>query len=273
MPNSTMGARMAKRFTDNEKWKKRLFKGLSTVDKLFFLYILDECDHAGIWHIEVDIAEIRIGEEIDIENFKKQMGKHLIEFDNGEKWFIPTFVEFQYGELNPSVNAHKSVINKLTKQKLLKLLKNSSGGVKDKDKDKDKDMDKDKALFDEARKLYPGIKKGCETEFNNFKLKHKGHKAILPLLESTIKKQIEWRANSSGFIPEWKNFQTWINQRCWEDETPATKTDDIYTDFDTIQFCKKHDIEVSYKGDRLTGLTAAFSSIFERIEDNKWRKK
>ena len=38
---------MAKRFTDNEKWKNQFFKGLSTVNKLFFLYILDDCDHAG----------------------------------------------------------------------------------------------------------------------------------------------------------------------------------------------------------------------------------
>ncbi len=151
---------MAKRFTDNEKWKKQFFKGLSTVNKLFFLYILDDCDHAGLWHVEPEIAEIRIGEKIDIDLAKKELGKHIVEVDNGEKWFIPSFVEFQYGNLNPSVNAHKSVINQLGKRGLMDFyeqFKNSSATVNEqlnncsrtvlykyKDQDKDKDKDKDK---------------------------------------------------------------------------------------------------------------------------------
>ena len=150
---------MAKRFTDNEKWKKRFFKGLSTVNKLFFLYILDECDHAGIWHVEQDVAEMRIGEKLNFDNLKKELGKHLIEFDNGEKWFIPTFIDFQYGVLNPSVNVHKSVIDKLNRYNLLKKyqqLINSSLGVmdKDKDKNKDKDLDKRKEGFIKELQLY-----------------------------------------------------------------------------------------------------------------------
>jgi len=135
---------MAKRFTDNEKWKKQFFKSLSTVNKLFFLYILDECDHAGIWHVEPDIVELRIGAKIDVNGAKKELGRHIHEFDDGEKWFIPSFIEFQYGNLNPSVNAHKSVIGILTKRKLLKVYEqfiNCSLRVMDMDKDMDKDKD------------------------------------------------------------------------------------------------------------------------------------
>jgi len=149
---------MAKRFTDNEKWKKPFFKKLSTINKLFFLYIIDECDHAGIWNVEEDIAQIRIGEEVNIRSAQKEFGKHVHVFDNGEKWFIPTFLEFQYGTLNPNVNAHKSVIDKLAKKKLTKIYEqfiNCSLGVKAKDTDMDKDIIT-KEQFDKLWIAYPG---------------------------------------------------------------------------------------------------------------------
>lgn len=143
---------MAKRFTDNEKWKKQFFKGLSTVNKLFFIYILDECDNAGIWHVEPEIAEIRIGEKINLQLAKKQLGKHIIEIDDGEKWFIPSFIQFQYGQLNPNVKAHKSVLDKLQQKNLIQTyeqLINCSQEVKDKDMDKVKDKDKVKSIAEE----------------------------------------------------------------------------------------------------------------------------
>ena len=146
---------MAKRFTDNEKWKKTFFKSLSTVNKLFFLYILDDCDHAGIWHVEPEIASLRIGEKIDIQLAKEELGKHIYEFDNGEKWFIPFFIEFQYGSLNPSVNAHKSVIDRLKKRNLSEIYQqfiNCSSRVMDKDMDKDKDKDKVKDKEEDKEK-------------------------------------------------------------------------------------------------------------------------
>ncbi len=74
--------------------------------------------------------------------------------------------------------------------------------------------------FDGARRLYPGTKRGCATEFLNFKKKHKDWLAALPLLGPAIEKLIEWRAKYNGFIPDWKHFRTWINNRCWEDELP-----------------------------------------------------
>lgn len=131
---------MAKRFTDTEKWKKPFVKSLQTVHKLLWMYILDECDHAGIWHVEIDVAGIRIGEEINIDDAIKDFGDHIVPIDNGQKWFIPDFIRFQYGELNPSVKAHNSVISILKKYDLLKTFKgfvNSLETVMDKDKDKD----------------------------------------------------------------------------------------------------------------------------------------
>jgi hypothetical protein len=78
-------------------------------------------------------------------------------------------------------------------------------------------------VFNEFRKKYPGSKRGNETEYENFCKKHRDHDSILPLLSIALDNQSTWRLEISGagmFVPEWKNLQTWINQRCWEMEKP-----------------------------------------------------
>jgi len=50
---------MAKRFTDTDKWKKTFIRTMKAPYKLLWLYILDECDHAGIWQVDFDVDEIK----------------------------------------------------------------------------------------------------------------------------------------------------------------------------------------------------------------------
>lgn len=92
-------------------------------------------------------------------------------------------------------------------------------------KEEEKD-EKNLVVFEEFRKLYGGQKNGCETEFKNFKKRHKDWKEILPQLPEIIKRQIEQRrrkALKKEFVPEWKHLATWINKRCWEEETPLVE--------------------------------------------------
>ena len=70
------------------------------------------------------------------------------------------------------------------------------------------------SIFDQARKLFKGTKRGLQTEYDNFTKKHKDWKDILPLLKPAVTQQIEWRAEDGRY---WKNFKTWINNRCWEE--------------------------------------------------------
>lgn len=95
-------------------------------------------------------------------------------------------------------------------------------------------MQADKKKFDLARKIYPGIKRGIDTEFRNFQ-KHKDWKDVLDGLYKAIRNQDNWRRNAvqGEFIPQWPYFKTWINQRRWEEEIPvrevvksASATDD-----------------------------------------------
>jgi len=129
---------MAKRMTDTDKWKKRFLRELKPQHKLLWFYILDDCNHAGIWDVDIEVASIRIGETLVYDMLPQEFLNKIEIFDNGDKWFIPDFIEFQYGELNPNSNVHKSVIALLEKYNLQGYLKGSQTlpeGVQDKDKD------------------------------------------------------------------------------------------------------------------------------------------
>ena len=86
-----------KRFTATDKWKKPFIKKLSPVIKLLWFYILDDCDTCGLWQVDFDVAQLRIGEKIDVTAARKALSAQIVEIDDGEKWFIPAFIEFQYG--------------------------------------------------------------------------------------------------------------------------------------------------------------------------------
>jgi hypothetical protein len=140
---------MAKRFSDTEKWKKPFIRTLPSEYKLFWLYLLDDCDHAGIWHVDLEIAEIKLGIKLSIEKARGLFSSKVVAFDNGTKWFLPGFIAFQYGELSELNRAHKSVIAQLNKYDLMGHISPLEGA---KDKDKDKDMDKDKGSLSEFNK-------------------------------------------------------------------------------------------------------------------------
>jgi hypothetical protein len=125
---------MAKRFTATEKWIDPWFCGLTALDKLFWVYLLDNCDHAGIWQVNWPLVGFHIKDYV----FNKEVFKGRIFELKEQKWFIPKFIVFQYGELNPENRAHLSVIHILKKEGAYKGLNSSL------DRGKDKDMDKDK---------------------------------------------------------------------------------------------------------------------------------
>ena len=141
---------MAKRFTETGKWKKKWIRELSPEMKLFWFYLLDNCDHAGIWEVDIELAAFQIGIELDESIILNTFNRKIVTFKPG-KWFIPKFIDYQYGELNKSNRAHLSVIKILTKYGLNKGLNEVEQGAykilegaKDKDKLKELDKVKDK---------------------------------------------------------------------------------------------------------------------------------
>jgi hypothetical protein len=152
---------MPKRFTDTEKWKKPFIRGLKAPYKLLWLYICDDCDHAGVWQVDLEVAQLRIGEKINEADAIRVFGDKIRVFEAGSKWFIPSFIDFQYPTgLNPANKAHAGVIQILKKYKLdeapSKPLECPLQGAKD--KDMDMVMDKDMEMDTETDKEKPRAK-------------------------------------------------------------------------------------------------------------------
>jgi hypothetical protein len=77
--------------------------------------------------------------------------------------------------------------------------------------------------FDLARKKFGGTRRGLQTEFGFFCKCHKDWKTELPKLAPAIEKEWQvrsWLKASNRFCAPWKNFKTWIYNRCWEQEWP-----------------------------------------------------
>lgn len=145
---------MAKRLTDTEKWRDEWFLELDQSMKLFWIYLLDTCDHAGVWKVNFKMASFCIGHNLNRKEVFLALAGRVVEISDNN-WQIVKFIEFQYGKkLNIRNNAHRGVI------KLIEFhgLQTSpyvvdrqpqetntfdSLGDKDKEQDKDKDMDKE----------------------------------------------------------------------------------------------------------------------------------
>jgi hypothetical protein len=144
---------MSKRYTDTDKWKKIWFRKLKNDHKVFWMYVLDQCDHAGIWEVDFELASYFCN-GIKESEIRKTFVKQYHEFDDGKRWFIKDFIEFQYRGLDESNRVHNSVINILKRHGLFKGLIRPLYEPKAKDKDKDqlKDKDKDKEKRENSKK-------------------------------------------------------------------------------------------------------------------------
>lgn len=94
--------------------------------------------------------------------------------------------------------------------------------------------------FEQARQLFrqysPSGMRGFAREWKNFVKRSKNPlpneikfdiSEVTPLLLPAVQNQIPWRAKDGRL---WKNFQTWINHGCWEEEGPIAKTTVIKQD-------------------------------------------
>lgn len=137
---------MAKRFTDTEKYRKTFFRGLPGAYKLFWDFLCLECNHAGIWYVDFQIAQIYLGDDMRVDpetalRLFNQDKKRVQVLAEGRKWFIRTFIEFQYKvspeQLNPANKVHASILTALLKEGACKPHASPKLGAKDKEKDKD----------------------------------------------------------------------------------------------------------------------------------------
>ena len=135
---------MPKRFHDSELWKEDWYIDLSIEYKLFYQYMIDTCDHAGIWKPNIKQFEFILGSKLVLSEFLKAINSdkpRIVKIDNG-RYFICRFIPFQYGTvLNLNNRVHLSICNSLILNKIsldkIRPQIEVKEGVKDKDKVKD----------------------------------------------------------------------------------------------------------------------------------------
>jgi hypothetical protein len=151
---------IAKRFIDTDIFKKQFIRELDPSYKLLWIYILQDCNHAGIWEVDFEVAQIKTGCKFSKKVAAQKFSGKILDIDGGSKWFIPDFISFQYGQLSETNRAHIGVIQLLKKYFLLNddlsindlnkghrsPLQAPMQGAKDMDKEmeQEKEMDKEK---------------------------------------------------------------------------------------------------------------------------------
>ena len=242
---------MAKRFIDTKIWDKAWFRKLTSKNKLLWIYILTKCDHAGIWDSDWEAAEFFIGEKVSFKGLPKQIQDKMQYIKGDDQYFVPSFIEFQYGTLRENSKPHLSVLKRLNEKSLLNSLESVQNTLKDKDKNKVKKKDKTQRekefqmiVFNKAKEIKELSKIQIEnfisywTESNEYgkKMKFEMQKTF------DIKRRlIKWRDNNI----EWKKiakkpiqtieskfdkvksgsfYKAWCS-KCGKKEMPSTKWD------------------------------------------------
>lgn len=126
---------MAKRFTDSQKWVDPWFMDLPSKYKLFWIYILDTCDHAGVWKVNFKVASFHVGEPFEPSEVKRILGNRIVETTDNY-WYIQKFIDFQYGGVKSDA-VGKSVQKILERHNLIGATEGLERGlIAPKDKDK-----------------------------------------------------------------------------------------------------------------------------------------
>jgi len=218
---------MAKRFIDTDLFRKPFIRSLEAPYKALWIYLLCECDHAGIWVVELDVAQLRMDMKLDPDKVIEKMGGAVVPVGDGTKWYLPDFVAFQYGTLNRENRVHASVLDRLEalgidphERHENKGLLSPLQGAKDKDKDKDMDKDSTQGRKERARET--------ETQFEALWITFERYGSRSKALTYWKRLSEEERASVTSKAPAYvastpgcefrKQLEGWINpaNRLWE---------------------------------------------------------
>ena len=155
---------MAKIFINSQIWDHPWYRKMKSAYREFWNYIWAKSDNAGIWRVDLELAQMIINPEkvIYTQADALRAFEGRVAIIDHDKWFIPSYVEFQYGTLKPDSKPHMSVIKILERHNIdpltleclnffnpsenipnpSELISNSIDTIKDKDKNKNQDKAK-----------------------------------------------------------------------------------------------------------------------------------
>lgn len=144
-----LGVKM-KRFSGTEKWNKPWFRKLPPKLKCFLQYFWDNCDCAGVWTVDMELASLFIGETVTEKEVLSALGERLENLGNG-KWLERDFIPFQYGTLSELCKPHKRILAAVSGHKLTNDGKGYTKGtlkgsktLEEEEEDKEEEKDKDR---------------------------------------------------------------------------------------------------------------------------------
>jgi len=147
---------MPTRLTNTEKWKGFFFKKLPLEYKLFWQYINDDCDFCGLWTVDIEVAELRVGAELSVDIALELFGSNVQVLQDGQVWFIPEFIATNYGTLSQTNSVHRKVaailaskcVNVCDRNNIENTQKTPQkrGDAAPKDMDMEMDMEKEKDM-------------------------------------------------------------------------------------------------------------------------------
>lgn len=105
-----------KRFTETDKWRDVWYRKLPPKAKLLWLYMVDNCDHAGVLEIDWELASFQIGVPVE-QSLLVYFERQIHRLKNG-KYHIRGFVKYQYGKLSRDCKPHTPVFAALERNGL-----------------------------------------------------------------------------------------------------------------------------------------------------------
>lgn len=142
---------MASRFRATELWEEDWYVDLGGERQHFWDYIVDNCNHAGIWKPNKTGFEMRTGFKVNLDSFFQKVNgdkERIFKLKDGN-WLLTGFVQFQWFNKKKNFDLvltnrmHVSIFNELNKYNvphekirgLREVLETSKEMVKDKDKE------------------------------------------------------------------------------------------------------------------------------------------
>jgi len=201
---------MAKRFTDTNIWGEDWFLEMPNEYKLFWYYMLSNCDHSGVFKVNLrsfcSLNEVKLSSSKVLEYFN--VGKQRIRVIQDNVWFIEDFFVYQYGEtFNTNNRVHESIKKVYEKYNIELTSIRGLKDHKDRVKDKDKDIDKDKEKKELAKENKPTIEEFlsfCKEDMKNNNLNYESYEYSLKSKFAAWEEN-KWKDGNNKPIKNWKS--------------------------------------------------------------------
>jgi len=233
-----------KRLSESTKWADPWFRALPIESKCLWLWLLDNCDCAGIIEPDMELASFQIGAKEGLQSPLQALGDRVQL--HGTKLFIPKFIPYQYGaELNLANTAHRGVVRRLELAKIpcpIKVIDNTNKapskplqspfqGAQDKDKDKGINKSTNKKENSHIQPLAEIIWKTVPPKSRERSSKAKLEKALLainkeelPSVETLEKAVKAWNASQKWKDGYAEGCHIWVNDKQWDNLPESANT-------------------------------------------------